>query len=167
MDLPVGEAPIRTLTHVLRVTVAVNLFMLGSELFTAFYTGGAHATSARYLFFGAHGKTALVPWTWSSVALNLGSLLLLIAHRRTDRFACLNAACAAAFAGVWIEKGHGPHRPRLHPLHPPRDRRVPPNLSEWKITAGIWALGLMILTAAAKLALPVLSGRVRGPTDRA
>jgi len=35
-----------------------------------------------------------------------------------------------------------------------------PSLSEWKITAGIWALGLLIFSAGLKVALPVLSGRV-------
>jgi molybdopterin-containing oxidoreductase family membrane subunit len=151
---------------VLRVTVVVNLFMLGSELFTAFYSGGAHATSARYLFFGAHGKDGLVPWIWSSVALNLGSLALLIAHRRTERIAWLNAACVAAFAGVWIEKGMGLIVPGFIPstLHEVVEYR--PSLGEWKIAAGVWALGLMILTVAVKLALPVLSGRVRAPADQ-
>jgi molybdopterin-containing oxidoreductase family membrane subunit len=33
-----------------------------------------------------------------------------------------------------------------------------PSLSEWKITAGIWALGLLVFTAALKVALPVLRG---------
>jgi molybdopterin-containing oxidoreductase family membrane subunit len=35
-----------------------------------------------------------------------------------------------------------------------------PTLTEWKITAGIWAVGLMVLTVAVKVALPVLSGQI-------
>jgi molybdopterin-containing oxidoreductase family membrane subunit len=31
-----------------------------------------------------------------------------------------------------------------------------PSLVEWQITAGIWAWGLLILTVALKIALPVL-----------
>jgi Ni/Fe-hydrogenase subunit HybB-like protein len=38
-----------------------------------------------------------------------------------------------------------------------------PSLVEWKISAGIWALGLMIFTVALKIALPVLSGSARLP----
>ena len=36
-----------------------------------------------------------------------------------------------------------------------------PTLTEWKVTAGIWAFGLMVLTVAVavKVALPVLSGQ--------
>jgi Ni/Fe-hydrogenase subunit HybB-like protein len=33
-----------------------------------------------------------------------------------------------------------------------------PSITEWKVTAGVWAFGLMIYTAALKVALPVLSG---------
>jgi Ni/Fe-hydrogenase subunit HybB-like protein len=35
-----------------------------------------------------------------------------------------------------------------------------PTVTEWKITAGIWAFGLMVLTVAVKVALPVLSGQL-------
>jgi molybdopterin-containing oxidoreductase family membrane subunit len=31
-----------------------------------------------------------------------------------------------------------------------------PSLVEWQITAGIWAWGLLILTVALKMALPIL-----------
>lgn len=161
MGLKMGEGPIRTLTNVMRVTVVVNLFMLGSEVFTLFYSGGAHAASGRYLFFGLHGHDALVPWIWSGVALNVASVVLLLAHRFTGATRWLNAACVAAFCGVWIEKGMGLIVPAFVPSTLHEVVEYLPSLTEWKITAGIWALCLMILTVAAKLALPVLSGRVR------
>ncbi|MFO0867245.1 MAG: NrfD/PsrC family molybdoenzyme membrane anchor subunit, partial [Gemmataceae bacterium] len=63
-----SDGPIRTLLAIIRVAILINLLMLASELFTAFYTGGAHAASLRYLFFGLHGAHALVPWAWLSVA---------------------------------------------------------------------------------------------------
>jgi Ni/Fe-hydrogenase subunit HybB-like protein len=159
--LKMGNGPIQTLTSVLRVTVVINLFMVGSEVFTAFYTGGAHATSARYLFFGLHGHGALVPWIWTAVALNLGSVALLFGHRRTDDVRWLNAACLAAFAGVWIEKGMGLIVPGFIPSTLHELVEYQPSLTEWKITAGIWALGLIVLTLAVKLALPVLRGEVQ------
>jgi molybdopterin-containing oxidoreductase family membrane subunit len=158
--LRVGDGPIRTLTNVLRVTVVVNLFMLGSEAFTALYTGGSHATAARYLFFGLHGHHGLVPWIWTAMTLNVASLGLLLAHRRSDDRRWLNAACVAAFAGVWIEKGMGLIVAGFVPSTLHEIVEYQPSLSEWKITAGIWALGLMVLTLAAKLALPVLRGEV-------
>jgi molybdopterin-containing oxidoreductase family membrane subunit len=159
---PVGEGPVRLLASVMRVTVLANLFMLGSELFTAFYTGGAHVAAARYLFFGLHGHRALVPWAWSSLLLNLAAALLLYAHRRTDGRRWLNLACVAAFCGVWIEKGMGLIVPGFVPSTMHELVEYTPSLTEWKVTAGIWALGLLILTVALKLALPVLTGQVGG-----
>ena len=35
-----------------------------------------------------------------------------------------------------------------------------PSLVEWKVTAGIWAFGLMVYTVALKIAIPILSGQV-------
>jgi molybdopterin-containing oxidoreductase family membrane subunit len=156
----IGDGPIRTLTSVLRITVLLNLFMLGSELFTAFYTGGHHATSAKYLFFGLHGKSALVPWIWSSVALNVTSAILLHLPASRRKILILDLACVAAFCGVWIEKGMGLIVPGFVPSTLHEIVEYLPSITEWKIMAGIWAFGLMILTIALKVALPVLSGEV-------
>lgn len=162
---PIGDKPIHTLTLVLRVTVVVNLFMLGSELFTIFYTGGSHLASATYLFFGLHGHSELVAWAWVSLALNLGSVALLFAHRHSGDTTWLNLGCVAAFSGVWIEKGMGLILPGFIPSTLHEVVTYQPSVSEWKITLGIWAAGLLVLTIAAKLALPVLTGQVRADQD--
>ena len=36
-----------------------------------------------------------------------------------------------------------------------------PTLTEWKISAGVWALGLLVLTVALKIGLAVWTGRMR------
>lgn len=162
--LDVHRGPIDTLTNVMRVTIVLNLFMLGSELFTAFYTGGHHAVAATYLFFGLHGHNALVPWIWTAIALNISSLGLLIAHRFTDRIRWLNLACVAAFSGVWIEKGMGLIIPGFVPSTLHEIVEYQPSLTEWKITAGVWALCAIVLTVAVKVALPVLRGEVHVDT---
>jgi molybdopterin-containing oxidoreductase family membrane subunit len=161
-----ADGPVRTLTHVLRITIVVNLFMLGSELFTALYAGGGHAGAVKYLFFGSHGKSALVPWIWTAVGLNLVSLLLLFLHKRIGRQRYLHGACGAAFVGVWIEKGMGLIIPGFVPstLHEFIEYR--PSLTEWKVTAGIWALGLLVLTVSLKFALPILRGELRAPGEK-
>jgi Ni/Fe-hydrogenase subunit HybB-like protein len=165
MELPISDGPLRTLSSVLRVTILLNLFMVASELFTAFYTGGAHASSARYLFFGMHGHHALVPWIWTAIALNLTSAVLIFAARRPERRWALNAACACAFFGVWIEKGMGLIVPGFVPSTLHELVEYVPSLAEWKITAGIWAAGLIVLTLAVRIALPVLRGELREPTE--
>jgi len=98
----VPAGPTRTLASILRVTCVINIFMLVAEVFTEFYTGGSHVAPARYLFFGSHGKSALVPWIWSAIALNVtaAALLLSNASRRSPRV--LEFACVLTFIGVWI-----------------------------------------------------------------
>jgi molybdopterin-containing oxidoreductase family membrane subunit len=150
----------------MRVTILVNLFMFGSEVFTELYTGGAHGASAKYLFFGLHGKHALVPWIWSALALNLTSAFLVLYPWGEERKrALLNVACLCAFSGVWIEKGMGLIIPGFVPSTLHEVVEYVPTLVEWKISAGIWAAGLIVLTLAVKLALPVLQGEVSAARD--
>jgi molybdopterin-containing oxidoreductase family membrane subunit len=144
----------------MRVTILLNLFMLGSEVFTAFYTGGGHGVAAKYLFFGAHGKNVLVPWIWSAVALNVASAILLHAPRARSDLRLVNAGCVTAFVGVWIEKGMGLIIPGFVPSTLHEMVEYVPSLTEWRVTAGIWALGLLVLTVAIKVAHPVLVGKL-------
>jgi molybdopterin-containing oxidoreductase family membrane subunit len=151
----IGDGPLKTLSSVMRVTVPVNLFMMVSELFTALYTGGVHAASARYLFLGLHGRHALVPWIWTAIVLNLVSALLLYLPQSRRNRVVLDLACVAAFCGVWIEKGMGLIIPGFIPSTLHEAVEYVPTLAEWKITAGIWAAGLMVLTLAIKIAVDV------------
>jgi Ni/Fe-hydrogenase subunit HybB-like protein len=152
----VGSGPITTLSSVMRVTVPINLFMMVSEMFTALYTGGVHGSSVRYLLLGLHGYHALVPWIWTALALNVLSAALLFSPRSRTNRGVLHAACAAAFCGVWIEKGMGLIIPGFIPSTLHEMVEYLPTLIEWKVMAGIWAAGLMVLTLALKIALGVL-----------
>ncbi len=40
-----------------------------------------------------------------------------------------------------------------------------PTLAEWKVTAGVWAFGLLVYTVVLKVALPVLEGTYRAEPD--
>lgn len=162
-DFRVPDGATRTLVKIMRVTVVINLFMLLSELFTVFYAGGAHTASAEYLFFGLHGADALVPWIWTSLAFNLVAAVLLLRPATLKRPGLLLFACALTFVGIWIEKGMGLIVPGFVPSTLHEVVEYTPSATEWKVTWGIWALGLMVLTVALKIALPVLSGRSRAP----
>jgi molybdopterin-containing oxidoreductase family membrane subunit len=163
IDLPIQ--PIRTLVNIIRVTILINLLMLGSELFTEFYAGGSHTDSARYLFFGLHGHDALVPWIWSAVALSVVAAVLILQPGVMNRPMTVVAACAMAFVGVWIEKGMGLIVPGFIPSTLHEIVEYAPSLIEWKVTAGIWAFGLMVYTVALKIAMDVMSSD-DAPSDR-
>ncbi len=154
-NLKVDDGPIRVLLSIVRVTVLVNLLMVVSEVFTEFYTGGSHTASARYLFFGLHGHRALVPWIWTAVVLNVvAAAMFLLPVVITNHYVRV-AACTMALVGAWIEKGMGLVVPGFIPSTLHEIVEYSPSLIEWKISAGIWALGLMILTVLTKLAIVV------------
>lgn len=156
----IGDGPIHTLRQILRVTIPANLFMFGSEVFTAFYSGGAHAVSMRYLMMGLHGKTTLVPWIWGALAFNLGSALIVYLPSSRKNLRLLTIGCLMAFVGIWVEKGMGLIVPGFVPSTLHEVIEYQPSLTEWKVSIGIWAVGLIVLTVAVKVALRVMTGRV-------
>ncbi len=157
--LPISSDVIRTLVKIVRVTILINLLMVASELFTEFYTGGSHVATAKYMYFGLHGHNALVPWSWSAIALNISAAFLFLhpSAMRSARWVC--TACVLAFCGIWIEKGMGLIVPGFIPSTLHEIVEYLPSVTEWKVTAGIWAFGMMVLTIALKIAIPILTGR--------
>ena len=152
---PIDDGPSRLLIYILRVTIVVNILMVVSEVFTEFYTGGAHTASARYLFLGLHGHNALVPWIWTAIAFNLVSAALFLSPWIFKRTSVLMIAGTLAFVGAWIEKGMGLIVPGFVPSTLHEIVEYTPSLTEWKVSVGIWAFGLMVLTVLLKIAIAV------------
>ncbi len=144
---------------VMRVTVLINLFLLGSEAFTQFYTGGAHAASAYYLYFGIGEHRALVPWIWSAIALNSTAALLLVSPLSHRNHGVVLIACVLTFAGIWIEKGMGMIIPAFVPSTMHEIVEYVPSLTEWKLTVGVWAVGIGVFTIAVKITAQILTGQ--------
>ncbi|MFO0928605.1 MAG: NrfD/PsrC family molybdoenzyme membrane anchor subunit [Gemmataceae bacterium] len=163
--IPMSLRPIVTLVQISRVAMLINLLMLASELFTIYYTGSTHVSSANYLYFGLHGHHALVPWIWASVTLSLTGAALLLSPRALAGGRLLAAACVACIAGIWIEKGMGLIIPGFVPSTLHEVVEYQPSLEEWKITAGVWAFGLLVYTVGLKLVAAVFSGAMRLPVD--
>lgn len=162
-DLPMKPGPARLLVQIIRVATVINLLMLLSELFTLFYTGGGHLASARYLFLGDHGRYGLVPWIWTAVLMNVVGTLLFFTPAALRRSPTRVAACVLCVVGIWIEKGMGLIVPGFIPSTLHEVVEYAPSLTEWKVTAGIWALGLLVLTVMLKVTVAVFTGRMHYP----
>ncbi len=156
------RGPANTLIQIIRVAMAVNLVMLASELFTVFYTGGAHRASAEYLFFGSHGHNSLVPWIWTAVVCNIVGAALFFMPAALERGVIRIVACLLCIIGIWIEKGMGLIIPGFIPSTLHEIVEYTPSTVEWKVTAGIWACGLLILTITLKLIVTVFTGQITG-----
>lgn len=153
----VSDKAINTLKGIITVALGINMFLLGSEVFTEFYTGTSHSVSAKYLFFGLHGHSALVPWIWSAVALNMFALIVLFTPAGKKRW-LLNAACVAMIIGIWIEKGMGLIVPAFIPSPLGEIVEYVPTLNEVLVCTGIWAFGMLIYTILVRVTIPVLYG---------
>jgi Ni/Fe-hydrogenase subunit HybB-like protein len=145
------------------VAAQINLVMLGSELFYKFYAPTHHSINAQYLFFGLGEHNALVPWIWAAIALNVMATITLMIHpfRRSFRF--LIPAAVVLFVAVWIEKGLGLVIPGFLPSPLGEIVEYTPTWVELAVTAGIWAMGLFVLTVLVRVALPIEMGEVRSP----
>jgi Ni/Fe-hydrogenase subunit HybB-like protein len=129
------------LALVLAVSVQVNLFLIGVELFTDFYNQAEHSISARYLYFGLGGYRALVPWIWSAIALLIVAGVILTLHPIRRRPELLALACIAAVVGVWIDKAMGLVVPGFVPTPIGEVFDYSPTRVETMVSAGIWAVG--------------------------
>ncbi len=157
--------PAKTLIQIIRVAMVINLVMLASEIFTLFYTGGAHAVSARYLFLGLHGHSGLVPWIWTAIAFNIIGAILFFMPAALERGGVRIVACLLCIVGIWIEKGMGLIVPGFIPSTLHEIVEYTPSLVEWKVTAGIWAFGLLLLTVMLKLIVNVFVGQMTHADD--
>jgi molybdopterin-containing oxidoreductase family membrane subunit len=166
-DFHVGREALTTLIAIVRITVLLNLFLFGSEVFTEFYSGGAHVASAQYLYFGLHGKSALVPWIWSAITLNVGSAILFLSSSQRSQLWRIDLACVMAMLGIWIEKGIGLIVPGFIPSTLHEIVEYLPSLVEWRISMGVWALGMMIFTLGVKIAVSVFNGSMHDEGDPA
>ena len=160
-NFQLAPGPARTLVQIIRIASVVNLIMLFSELFTIFYAGGGHSDSARYLFLGDHGKNGLVVWIWSSIALNVVGTILFFTPAALERSWLRPVACVCVIVGVWIEKGMGLIIPGFIPSTLHEVIEYAPSLTEWKITAGIWAFGMLVFTVMLKVAIAVFTGEMK------
>ncbi|MBK1791814.1 polysulfide reductase NrfD [Persicirhabdus sediminis] len=161
-SMHVGKGAVKTLVSIMRITILINLLMLVSELFTEFYTGGAHAEAAIYMYFGHNGMNALVPWVWTSAIFVVIATVLLLRPNVYQHTKTLTVACILIFIGVWIEKGMGLIIPGFIPSTLHEWVEYVPSAIEWKVSAGIWAAGLLVYTVLLKVAIPIFTDRVRG-----
>jgi molybdopterin-containing oxidoreductase family membrane subunit len=159
----IPEVAISKLATATTVAAQVNLVMLLSEVIFEFYSPTHHSTSARYLFFGLGEHHALVPWIRTGIALNIAATLTLMIHPLRHDPRWLMVACATLFVGIWVEKGIGLVIPGFVPSPLGEIVEYTPTWVELCVTAGIWALGLFVLTILVRVALPIELGEARSP----
>lgn len=157
----IQDTTLKKIAMVVTVAAQINLIMLISELFKEFYAPTHHSESAYYLFFGLDGKTALLPWIWTAIALNVLATVILTFHKLRNNFNVLFFACGMLFIGIWIEKGFGLIVPGFIPGPYGKIAEYTPTWVEIGVTLGIWAMGAFIFTLLAKTAIGIETKKLR------
>jgi molybdopterin-containing oxidoreductase family membrane subunit len=157
----IRDEALQMLRQIVTVSLLVNLFLLGCEVFKEFYSDSVHTSAARYLLFGLHGHDALVPWIWSAIAAEIVAAFILIVPPLARKMSLLNAACILSFLGIWIEKGMGLIVPGFLPTPLGEIVEYFPTWDETLICIGIWAFGLLLYSWMVHLAVPILSGEFK------
>jgi Ni/Fe-hydrogenase subunit HybB-like protein len=151
-----GREPIQRLALIVTYAMAVNVFFVLMELFTALYSDiPDHVLHLQYLFFGLEGKATLVPWMWASVIFSLLALVLLIVPATRRKDSTLILACLALFVGLWIDKGLGLVVTGFVPNPLGFVTEYWPTFPEMMIALGVYGIGLLIITLLYKIALSV------------
>ena len=154
----VRDKALMTLRSIVQVSMLINLFLLANEVFKEFYTDSLHVASAKYLFFGLHGHSALVPWIWTAIAFNCIAMTLLAMPLTKRSLPWLDVACVLAIVGIWIEKGMGLVIPGFIPSPLGEVVEYLPTWNETLVCLGIWAFGLLAYTFFLRMSVPILNG---------
>lgn len=151
-----GREPIQKLGIIVAYAMSINVFLLLMEVFTAAYSGiPEHLDHFKYLYFGLEGKDVLVPWMWTSAALAVISLVLLITPKFRRNEKLLAWGSVAVFASIWIDKGMGMVVTGFIPNPLGEVVEYTPTFPEVMITLMVWALGALIVTVLYKIVLGV------------
>ena len=154
----VSKDVINGLRRIMAVMIVVDIFFFASEIFTELYTGSAHAASAIYLLGGLHGRHLLVPYIWTSVALNVFAAFVFSIPKFALNRNLLNVACVAVVVGVWIEKGMGMVIPGFIPSPLGEMAEYQPSVIEGLVSAGIWAFGLLAFSLSVRVGAEIERG---------
>ncbi|HTR45639.1 MAG TPA: NrfD/PsrC family molybdoenzyme membrane anchor subunit [Thermodesulfovibrionales bacterium] len=163
-EVEIDNRAIFKIAELIAYAMAINLFLLGAEVFKEFYSGSNDSLSIRYLYFGLHGKVRLVPWMWFASILNITAFLLFLFPKTRENFTTLNMACVFVITGVYIEKGMGLIVPGFVPDVLGEIYEYSPSTPEILVAMGIWATGALIYTFLLKFAIPIYTGKLRFET---
>jgi molybdopterin-containing oxidoreductase family membrane subunit len=151
-----GKQAIQTLGKIVTYFMITNVFFLGLEFFTSFYSGiPGHSHPFVYLYAGLDGYSKMVPIMWVSTLLAIFSLSILVFPFLRRNEVLLGIASVAVFFSLWIDKGFGLVVGGFVPNPFERITEYWPTLPEFSIGLGVWAIGFLILTVLYKIAVTV------------
>lgn len=152
----VADRAIDALAKIVCYAIIANVFFFLLEVYTAFYSNiPGHMAALEYLFVGLEGSSSLVPFMWAAAVLAfLGILFLVVPKLRKNR-KTLVVALVAVFLACWLDKGLGLVLGGFVPNSFGQVVEYTPALNEVLVILGVYAIGLLVLTALFKIVVDV------------
>jgi len=152
----VTNESVDALVKIVCYAMIANVFFFLLEVFTAFYSAiPSHQVSLRYLFVGIDGYANLAPLMWIATLLALLGIVLLLVPKLRRNLKVLPLALAAVFIACWLDKGVALVLGGFIPNSFGRITEYIPTINELLIIAGVYALGLFVLTILYKVVIAV------------
>lgn len=151
-----GKEAIQALGKIVTYFMITNVFFLGLEFFTAFYSAiPGHTHPFVYLYVGLDGYSKLVPLMWISSILAVVSLVLLLFPQLRRNETILAIASICVFFSLWIDKGFGLIVGGFVPNPFEKITEYWPTIPEATISLAVWAVGALVLTVLYKIAVSI------------
>lgn len=151
-----GKDALQAIARIVTYALIANVFFMVCEIFVVFYAKiPEHMDHFKYLYGDLHGHSGLMPWMWTSVVFLLVSIALFLNPVTRRNEATLSIACILLFIGTWIDKGLGLISGGFIPSPLHHVTEYVPSLHEVTISAGIYAIGFLVLTLLFKIAISV------------
>jgi len=159
--IEISEAALFKIGELLAYAMAINLFFVASEVFTEFYGQTSHTVHARYQWFGLHGLSSISVYTWVALCCNVLALIIFMVPKFRLNLNILTTGCVFSFSGIYIEKGMGLLLPGFTPDALGEIYEYTPSLNEVTVGIGIWAVGALLFTLMARVAIAITAGDLR------
>lgn len=151
-----GQRAIDGVVNIISYAMLINLFFIGLEFFTAFYSNiPGEKNPFIYLFVGIDGHNNLVPIMWTAMIMAVISIAALLTPAVRKNENLLMAACLGIHFSLWLDKGFGFVIGGFIPNPFDRVTEYWPTLNELLVTAGVWSIGFLVLSSLYKIAISV------------
>jgi len=151
-----GSEAIRSLAKIITYAMLLNVFFLGLEFFTSFYSQiPGHMHTWQYLYVGLEGHGRMVPWMWTSAFMGITALILLVNPGTRNNEAVLPWTLIMLVAATWIDKGLALVSGGFIPSPLEHVTEYWPTPPELMISFGVYAIGLLVMTILYKVAVGV------------
>lgn len=159
--MEISKAALFKIGELLAYAMALNLFFVGTEVFTEFYAETSHTVHARFQWFGAQGQSNIAVYTWTALLFNVAALIIFIVPKFRRNLGLLTIGCVFSFCGIFIEKGMGLLLPGFTPDSLGEIYEYAPSMNEALVGIGIWAVGAFVFTLMTRVAIAITTGDLR------